>query len=307
MGALRVAPARVLVVGVPRSGTTWVAEVLGLEPGQRWVNEPDNWESDPFAHVGTLDAGAFRVLSPGDRDRRYELMWDIAFRGGWPSGRWHRLMWTLAHRLPRPAAMALLETSGHLVALLRPQAARVLVKSVFAIFALDWVVDRYAPTVVVVRSAPLNVVSSWVTLGWTGGHIDAAWVQRNFPVLASAAEGKVMTDAGRAAFAVGVFVRALERAVAARGDWVVVDHETLCDAPVEGFRRLYERLELEWSARVEAHIDLLNRPGTGMERSRVSATQPARWRRLTADQLDEAGSVLAALGVDPSPQLRRPG
>ena len=301
------APARLLVVGVPRSGTTWVADVLGRAPGQRWVNEPDNWESDPFAHVGTLDGGAFRVLSPGERDRRYELMWDIAFRGGWPSGRWHRLLWALAHRLPRRAAMILVESSGRLVARLRPRAARVLVKSVFAIFALDWVVDRYVPTVVVVRSAPLNVVSSWVTLGWTGGHLDATWVRRNFPALASAVDGKVMTDVGRAALAVGVFVRALERAVAARGDWVVVDHEALCGAPVAGFRRLYERLGLEWSATVEAHIDALNRPGAGMERSRVSVTQPARWRRLTADQLHEAGSVLSALGVDPSPQLPRPG
>ena len=34
--------ARVLVAGLPRSGTTWVGEVLGRTAGARYLHEPDN-------------------------------------------------------------------------------------------------------------------------------------------------------------------------------------------------------------------------------------------------------------------------
>ena len=33
---------RILVAGLPRSGTTWVAEVLGRTAGARYLHEPDN-------------------------------------------------------------------------------------------------------------------------------------------------------------------------------------------------------------------------------------------------------------------------
>ena len=33
---------RVLVAGLPRSGTTWVGEVLGRTAGARYLHEPDN-------------------------------------------------------------------------------------------------------------------------------------------------------------------------------------------------------------------------------------------------------------------------
>ena len=34
--------ARVLIAGLPRSGTTWVGEVLGRTAGAHYLHEPDN-------------------------------------------------------------------------------------------------------------------------------------------------------------------------------------------------------------------------------------------------------------------------
>jgi hypothetical protein len=55
----------VLVVGVPRSGTTWTARVLGAALGTRLVMEPDNEKISAPAILPKRRLGRFPVLASG--------------------------------------------------------------------------------------------------------------------------------------------------------------------------------------------------------------------------------------------------
>lgn len=79
----------VLVVGLPRSGTTWVARVLGTAPGAVVVEEPDNEKTSPAAVAAKRRLGRFPVLDvgggagrvPGTSLQRYAALWAWALAG----------------------------------------------------------------------------------------------------------------------------------------------------------------------------------------------------------------------------------
>ena len=76
------ATGRILVIGPPRSGTTWVEQVLGRAAGARVVHEPDNETSNPFALRAKTSLGRFPVLAPGDpAPPAYFDLWSRAFEG----------------------------------------------------------------------------------------------------------------------------------------------------------------------------------------------------------------------------------
>src|SRR5688500_15773350 len=77
-------PQRALLVGLPRSGTTWMASALSAHPDVHLVYEPDNRGLDLLGWLGTARTGSVPSLEPGERPRDYELMWRVAFAGGWP-------------------------------------------------------------------------------------------------------------------------------------------------------------------------------------------------------------------------------
>ena len=56
---------RVLVAGLPRSGTTWVGEVLGRTAGARYLHEPDNHLLRPEAWWAKRRLGPYPEVRPG--------------------------------------------------------------------------------------------------------------------------------------------------------------------------------------------------------------------------------------------------
>ena len=74
-------PRLVLLVGAPRSGTTWSGRVLGHTAGTAYVNEPDG-DTEPYAFTARLGFGGPPTLTPGEDHRAYERLWAGAFAGG---------------------------------------------------------------------------------------------------------------------------------------------------------------------------------------------------------------------------------
>ncbi|MBV8528592.1 MAG: sulfotransferase, partial [Candidatus Dormibacteraeota bacterium] len=126
---------RILIVGAPRSGTTWLANALSATPGARLAHEPDNTAFNADALESMELYGGYAAPHVGERVPAYERLWDPAF-------------------LAPPFAPV------HLI-----------VKSVFAAFAMDWLIDRYQPRVVLIERHPLRVVSSWMRLGFRVGDL----------------------------------------------------------------------------------------------------------------------------------------
>jgi hypothetical protein len=301
-----------LVAGAPRTGTTWIAQVLSRADGVAWINEPDNEWPNTYALKAKLRLGRFPVLADSDRaPREYEQLWNRSF-AGFRQGRYQTaLAWKLDrkdetmrelwramcdHANPRLAPRLRLLTWLARPPSMPDPAPRVMVKSVHAPLALEWIWARLRPRTLVVLRHPLNVVASWLELGWGGCALETSpGVRARFggrwdlPDL----DGDAST-LQRLAWEAGVFTSALRDGLDRHPEWIAASHEDLCFDPLARFQDLFRRVDYPWSSEVEAFLEQTNRPGEGWSTYRVAADQPERWRqRLDAEQLREIWSVLS--------------
>lgn len=307
------ATGRILVIGPPRSGTTWVEQVLGRAASARVVHEPDNETCSPFALRAKTSLGRFPVLAPGDpAPVAYHDLWSRAFEG---VRRAATARWLTAKALLRTADADLdaafdngpqrLSARLRLISALaslppeplpeRPDDPPVLVKSVHASLAAEWIARRWKPRVVVVVRNPLNVVGSHVALGWGPSGLDYPYLHRGLarlPWVPGVPSGA--TTLQRLAWQIGLFFAALENAAHRHPDWLVVSHEDLCADPEAGFKSLCAALRLPWTVEAAAFLAASDRPGKGLEVRRIAAQQPTNWtRHLTAEQVEEVEGVLS--------------
>ncbi len=314
---------RVLVVGVPRSGTSWVGRVLGSTRGATYLGEPDNHEHNSFGFRAKLGAPGWFYPAPVGEAPEYERLWRTAF-GLEPSpgslqGVVDRVRDAVSLRLlhsvsgaqllrvmQRPEAgrgfaRARLLAAATLAVPARPSriTPSIVVKSVHAPLSVEWVVDRVSPVqVLVVLRHPLNVLSSWLELGWLADDSDplAELEPEVRDRLAARIDVAPIEDdvspLARAAWLVGALTSALS-AAAERHAWQFVTHEWLSEEARARFPTVAERLGLTWADEVDGLVASLDRPGTGYEVMRESAGLADIWRsRLTDAQVAEAVPVL---------------
>jgi hypothetical protein len=306
---------RVLVLGAQRSGTTWTAQILGATRGAQLFVEPDNCALSNYALKAACHLGFDPVLGADDvAPTRYEHLWRALFDGGRPrrvrGGNWiaRRLLdgmttderWAVSQRdAPRLSPKRRLGVALSQAPRVDP-ARPVVVKSVNANLALDWVVTRWRPTPVWVRRHPLDAVASRLPLPIVPRANDL-WRELQ------AARGvppwcpPPPEDHGRvpaAAWLTGLMSSTCQHFAASNDDVIVVHHEALCRDPMAEFPALAHRVGLEWTDRAEAVLAASNQPGEGWSTQRVAAEQPGRWRtRLTAEEQELAATWLAKFPI----------
>ena len=169
------APARpILIVGVPRSGTSWTMRALGHGVGATTVLEPDSEDKWPAAIHAKRTLGRYPVLGPGDQAPAYRRLWSWTFGGAVEprrsvlarhilgpgaedriyDGRPDPVTWlasTLA-RDPRPRPTA--ARGG--------QHTRIVAKSIHAQLAIEWIAAGFDIDVVLLLRHPANVLASWM-------------------------------------------------------------------------------------------------------------------------------------------------
>jgi hypothetical protein len=289
---------RVLVAGVPRSGTTWVGRVLERTEDTVYVHEPDG-DHDPFAFRARLGHGVAPALDANAHDADLERLFAGAFAGGRYAGTVRdKVARRLYARSPLedrwrawlggPVTPALRLVSA--LALPRvpaPGAQHVVVKSVRSELAMDWLVARFRPRVLLVERNPLNVLASWIELDYVRDVAEAAafagYAQQHWGVEAPRpSEPRLVHQV----FEYAVLACALRDAARRHDDWLVVRHEQLCVDPEVEFRRLADGLGLTWTDAAAGVLAESDRAGSGYKTNRRAADQPDRWKeRLDAEQV----------------------
>lgn len=307
----------VVIAGIPRSGSTWTARVLAQIARAPLLHEPDNDKRALGALVAKRSLGRFPALRPGDPAPRYERLWrdalgglstDVTTRRGQLVDR----LWTGAGSSQREhAVQGRLSTRIRLAAALTggpratpdspstvPVVGVVVVKTVHAPLALEWLVDRFPPVrVVVVLRHPANVLCSWRELALPDQ--DRALdqhpaVQRDYLTPWHVRPPPSADPVARAAWHVCLLTAALLDAAARHAEWVVVVHEDLCVAPVPRFSALAHELGLPWRNDAERFLQESDRPGDGFAVHRRASEQPDRWRSRLAPEGVRALATAAA-------------
>ena len=296
---------RILLAGAPRSGTSWTGRALGRCSGVRYVDEPDGFR-DAYAFRVMMEYGENPAARPGDVLPAYERLWAGAFSGGRPASGVRQLIAARAyHHAGTPArrrARAGDGTSGLLrlaMATARPPVAdptagHVVVKSVQCCRSIEWVVDRFAPRVLVLLRHPLNAIASWREMGFVRNPRENASLAAG----AAARWGVTAPDPdapqlAQQAFVYAVLTNALTEAASRHPDWIVARHEELCRDSVVELRLLATRLGVEWTDAAEEFVIGSDRAGSGFATARIAAEQADRWReRLSPEDVDVIRRVL---------------
>ena len=304
---------RILVVGLPRSGSTWISQILAAAPNSRCVHEPDNHSIDPYALVAKVGLGPFH-MARDDGSATLSKLWYAALHRGLPQrsvSAWRarlalRRSGAGAHR--RIVAGETTDKDDALINFLqknaRPrtrgdQSELLVAKSVHGMFCLEIPTAVAEVDVVLVRRHPLNVVASWLGLGWESQGVDRA------PALVAASDldESTMPDGPdtpltRTVRIVAILERQMRLLAADNPSWVVADHDELCRDADGGFRALYEQLGLTWHASASGALADRDTPGTGYATKRVASDLPDQWkRRLDDEQLAMAIPALERCGL----------
>lgn len=281
---------RILLAGLPRSGTTWCARALAAAPGVTYVHEPDNWRNAPYAPTATHGLGHDRDVVPGHGARAYERLWTIAFRGGWPQDRLARLATRVARSkrsVPRQLGIAAQTAIAVAAARRTPPTEHVLVKTVHASRSVEWLAERFQPRVVIIWRNPVSVFASYKQFGWAA----VAAQQRGEPP--AAADADPQTIAASLVGWIAARTRSLLEAAHRHPDWIVVRHEDLLTRRTEAFEDLVQRIGLTWTSAIEDFITSSDKAGQRFSTNRDAATVGESWRsRLTSDEIAAANAVL---------------
>lgn len=207
-----------LVTGVPRSGTTWLARLLATAPGTALAGrEPMNPRGRQYALGGTLD-GWTRLREPTPLQRRRLR---AAYRGLNP--------WVYSRYGTRQYAAPLPRT-------------RLVVKDPCALLAIAPVVEITGAVPVLVYRHPGAVLASFRRMGWRP-RVDE--VRTLLPGLASYVGADPATEL--AGFWAAMHRAALEDLAGVPGA-VVVSHAELAHSGAAGGAALFAALGLEPSA-----------------------------------------------------------
>lgn len=295
-----------LLVGLPRSGTSWVGKSLTQGPGVRYLDEPDGFR-EPFPFRVMMQYGESPILDPGDPAPDYERLWRGIYSGGLRSqnvrGRIAQAAFDRAGTAARRRARAGDGTSLLLQLAMRtaqpptpdPDAVHLFVKSVQCIGAVDWIVNRHSPRVIVLFRSLLNTVASWYQLEFVRNPREVAaltaYARRSWGVEPPPPTAPAVAHQ---TFVVAVHTGMLRCAADRHPEWTVASHEEICLDPPARLRALAETVGLEWTEAADSAVRESDRDGNEpFSTNRVSQREPERWReRLTPDDVSEIRRVI---------------
>ena len=248
----------ILLTGMHRSGGSWVAKMIEGGGGVVHVNEPFNRRHPPGLTPGILHVPpplAYQHVGPHNEaehldgfrnmcDLRYDLLAELRTNHG-------------LYDLAKTAKYLTAFTYG------RARGMRTLIDDPYMVFAAEWLADRLDCRVVMLVRHPAGIVSSLKRIG-------AGWAD-NLPDIAAQPElvgrylrahaedllravSEPLDPVGHGALLWLLIHSAIAQQLDRHPDFVLVRYEDLATDPEAGFRDLYERLELPYTARAEKTV-----------------------------------------------------
>jgi len=268
----------ILVTGAHRSGTTWAGKMLAADYKTAYISEPLNVLHRP---------GVYGAKTT----HWYQYICDENENGYLPA--FHQLLDFDYHLLDEIRSLRSLKDFLRMGrdftifynALMRGQ--RALIKDPFAVFSAQWFAKKLNCRVVVTVRHPAAFASSLQRLGWSFDFNDLL----NQPLLMrdhlekyrdEMSTMKMDDIIGQASLLWKMIYDSVHAIRVLNPDFLVVRHEDLSRQPVNRYRDLYSKLDLEFSPRVQKFIEDSSSSDNPVEPSR---------RRVHSVNLDSLANI----------------
>lgn len=233
-GRIRPLSPPIIVLSLPRSGSSWVGNTLGLSSTSLYLREPI---SQSYLTRNRQSGGPVFEVTTRNLPSEYKLFADAAFRG-------------------KPAFSLSIVKYPRQWGLAKRSHRRIVIKEVNPL-ALGWVLNTYKPKVIYLIRHPAAVAKSFFEMGWT--RQTGKLFENKFSPECLAASNfnherfSSSFWAEHGAFQAVALRLALEQ-LAVYPESRILKYENLCADPLKVYRELYEFAELQWDRRVEKHI-----------------------------------------------------
>ena len=240
----------ILITGSPRSGTSWAGRIIGQAPFIRYIHEPFNISSNP-CRCGVNFKYWFYYLSPGNVLEFEEHLKHVMYPAYSRAGLLNSITEIVQSRRIRPLAKYLQAYLFH----------RVLLKDPLAVFSAETLARLFDMDVVVLIRHPAAIVSSYKALNWSHpfSHFlhQPELMEEHLAPFQAEIEDFVKNEydiVDQVALLWKLIHHMIIKYQKTQPGWVFVRHEDLASDPIEGYRNLFNRLELPFSEHIHGVI-----------------------------------------------------
>jgi hypothetical protein len=294
----------IMLSGLPRSGTTWTAEVLGQAPDTFYLYEPDN-EKFYFKTILLKDeVNQFPYLKKGSESPLYYKLWKDIFNRhsyedvfpdknnmrayylekmiGQKVGEVHETFFNYSDESKKDVIQKRNVDHPKI-----PMDQRLLIKSVDNIFALDWLDYHFDFIPLIIIRHPANTISSYMKLhfqdSWRNIFSQEDLVKDYFKDILPKLNRKTeIIDKMAIQLSAAYYV--VNEQLQNHPNWMIIRHEDLCEDPVKQFKKLYKTLDLKWTSNVKQFIKDSNAPGKGYKTNRIAKEEINKYKTLLSKE-----------------------
>lgn len=262
----------IYLVGVARSGTTWIGSILSTAMGVKYFVEPFNPIKMPEARPYFN-----RYLRGGDRDEDFARYCGKAFAGNLNQPHVNQALGGIYRKLPW-------------------WPARVLVKDVHCFLSLEWIHHNITPNIVIVLRHPCGVADSrfrlWGEhqLSWNEKIMAQPGVMNDYLQPFESTIDKAQGFWQRIGMFWGAFYYIMLEQQRRHPEWIVIQHEELCRDPIGQYRQLFEQLNIKWTAKTDYFLKASTTRNSkkAFIPKRISEKEPDKWKNnLNPQQIEQ--------------------
>jgi hypothetical protein len=240
----------ILVTGTHRSGTTWVGKMLAADSSTAYISEPLNVLHRPGVLRAKVKYWYQYVCEDNEADflPAFQELLEFDYH------LWDEIRSIRSRRdFLRMGRDFAIFYNG----LMRGQ--RVLMKDPFAVFSTDWFAKRLNCKVVIAVRHPAAFVSSLKRLNWPFDFKDLLAqpliMRDHLELYRGQIEAALQGDSiEQWALLWNLIYRSVHTALERNPDFIAVRHEDLSLDPINRYRELYQKLDLDFTPRVEKVI-----------------------------------------------------
>ena len=296
----------IILFGIPRSGTTWLAKILIAGGELNSIHEPDNERHTYSAYYYKRGLSRFPYIGAEVGNDDYKKLFFNALNKAFINNGTYsnELLYKLA-RVDRDKIELDFSNLGHnrirkyypemqLYPLLPKQVKkgkRRVVKSVHAVLSADYIIENLDVNPVVIIRHPAGVVSSHLYL--ENLDIDRK-IYQNHKLMIDIFGSNIPdfsaldTKESLGGFQTAIFYEVIHQLLIKFPNIQLVQYEELATDPEKVSKELYKNLNLSWNSQVSKFLSDTNKIGEGYETNRVASEQINIWKkRLTEKQLEE--------------------
>ena len=246
----------ILIVGLHRSGTTWLAKMLSLPKKIKYISEPFN------PNTGLKAFTEWMVYINKNNEDKYlkEIKKLFKFKGN--------LHFTIPNTKYLLSRFALGEK-------------RILMKGIGgAVFSIPWLRDKFDMQIVAIMRHPVAFYSSLKRLNWRfdfNNLLKQDDLMRDYlEPFREMIQKKDMSYPEEAAVLWLCVNYVLDKYIKENPDCIFVRHEDLASSPVEEFEKMYGKLGLEFTDSIKKQIEKFSNSDNKVEASGNKAVELKR-------------------------------